>query len=152
MTRQADKFHTWKHGYGVKDGVYRSWLMMKNRCDNERSEDYKNYGGRGIHYDPAWADFRNFLADMGDRDHGLTLERNENDGPYCKNNCRWATRGEQNLNSRNCHYLELGGMRVPMKCAADMHGLHYDCLRERLNGLGWDVLRALLTPSRRRLK
>jgi len=143
----GEKAPAWKHGYDTKDGIYRSWLMMKNRCDNPRSPDYKNYGGRGIHYDSAWAYFRNFLADMGEREDGMTLERSENDGPYCKANCHWATRTEQNRNSRNCNYLLLGGINVPMSCAAKMHGLHPDCLRQRMKS-GWEVERALLTPSR----
>jgi len=79
---------------------------MKDRCDNPDNKDYKNYGGRGITYDESWSDFLQFLSDMGPLPNPeLTLERTDNDGNYCKTNCKWATRAEQNLNSRNTKRL-----------------------------------------------
>jgi hypothetical protein len=85
---------------------YGSWWNMKNRCDNPSCKDYKNYGGRGITYDESWKDFLQFLSDMGPLPNPeLTLERIDNDGNYCKKNCEWATRAEQNNNSRNTKRL-----------------------------------------------
>jgi hypothetical protein len=63
-------------------------------------KDYPNYGGRGITVDPSWLVFSNFFQDMGERPDGTTLERNDVNGPYNKNNCKWATFTEQNFNRR----------------------------------------------------
>lgn len=85
---------------GWQSPTYISWSSMKQRCDNPASIAYKNYGGRGITYDPAWADFVLFLEDMGEKPAGTSLDRIDNDKNYNKTNCRWATRREQNLNTR----------------------------------------------------
>ncbi len=79
-------------------GTYRSWSAMKYRCDNPRDSSYARYGGRGITYDPRWASFDDFLADMGPRPDGHSIDRIDNDGPYTKANCRWATLSEQRQN------------------------------------------------------
>lgn len=78
--------------------TYRSWQAMKRRCGSPQDTFYGRYGGRGITYDPRWAKFEAFLADMGERPQGTTLDRVDNDGPYTKENCRWATPAEQRVN------------------------------------------------------
>jgi hypothetical protein len=73
---------------------------MRNRCRNPKNPEYDHYGGRGISVCERWDDFRNFLADMGERPAGTTLDRWPNpDGDYEPSNCRWATHREQRLNS-----------------------------------------------------
>lgn len=80
--------------------AYAAWRHMRKRCDDPNNPAYHNYGGRGITYDPSWKSFYIFLKDMGQSPEGLMLERKDNEGNYCKDNCCWATRSEQMSNRR----------------------------------------------------
>lgn len=84
--------------------TYVSWVAMKARCLNPANHNFPLYGGRGITVCERWAGedgFINFLADMGERPDGKTLEREDNDGNYEPSNCTWATVEEQNANKRD---------------------------------------------------
>jgi hypothetical protein len=80
----------------------RSWDEMIKRCGKPEHGDYANYGARGIKVCERWTDFENFLADMGHRPAGTSLDRIDNNGNYEPGNCRWATPTQQNRNSRHC--------------------------------------------------
>jgi hypothetical protein len=81
--------------------TWRSWASMIQRCTNPARENYRYYGGRGIKVCDRWRrSFESFLADMGERPDGLTLERLENDGNYQPDNCVWASKSAQALNRR----------------------------------------------------
>lgn len=92
-----------KHGHtgrNWKSPTYYSWSKMKERCLNPNHEKYSNYGGRGIKVCERWMSFENFLADMGERPYGKTLDRKEVNGNYEPENCRWATAKQQRRNQR----------------------------------------------------
>jgi hypothetical protein len=80
---------------------YQSYRSMTARCTDKKHKAYKNYGGRGITICLSWSqDFLNFLADMGPRPDGFSLDRINNDGNYEPSNCKWSTKQEQEQNKR----------------------------------------------------
>jgi hypothetical protein len=95
-----------KHGHTSNGGdtpEYNSWRAMIKRCTNRNHEAYSRYGGRGITIDARWLGangFKKFLADMGARPAGKTLDRINTNGNYEPTNCRWATSSEQHRNTR----------------------------------------------------
>jgi len=108
---------------------------------------FKDYGARGIKICDRWGDFALFVIDMGERPHGKTLDRIDNDGHYEPTNCRWATPKEQRENSRSpIQFVEFEGR---IQCAADWAkelGISSTSMYRRLRK--WPVERALTKPRR----
>lgn len=92
-----------RHGH-YRSPTYNSWASMVQRCTNPARGNYRHYGARGIQVCESWrADFVAFLADMGERPDGCTLERNDTNGNYEPSNCRWATFAEQMASRQHRH-------------------------------------------------
>ncbi len=87
------------HGLS-KSETYRSWQRMKTRCLDSTYSMYRHYGGRGIKVCAQWLSFENFLRDMGLRPTGKELDRQDNNGDYTPENCRWATKSQNQRNKR----------------------------------------------------
>lgn len=143
--------HRFRHGHAVtgpghsnnESPTYRVWRKMRARCDNPKNDWYHRYGGRGIKYATRWRKFENFLADMGVRPPGKTLDRIDNDGDYTKKNCRWATPLEQARTNRRVIDTPKGPMTL--QDAAAYSGLDYYTLRYRLRQ-GWATERLFDRP------
>lgn len=82
--------------------TYRSWKEMRQRCMNPASPKWKWYGGRGVSICERWNLFEMFLADMGERPKGHSIDRINPDGNYEPSNCRWATPKQQAETNRGC--------------------------------------------------
>lgn len=129
------------HGL-TKSPAYQSWQAMKNRCLNENQKSFNNYGGRGIEICKSWLSFENFIADMGERPIGTTLERIDNNKGYSKENCKWATITEQSRNTRQVVNLTFQGKSMCMMDWAKETGIPYPTIQDRRNR-GWSTERIL---------
>ena len=125
-----------KHG----TGSYKSWYHMLSRVRH-----HPLYKGVGI--DPRWYDFRKFYKDMGDRPSKKTLDRRNPSGPYCKSNCRWASRKRQSRNRRNATWVVWKGRPVLFSDLVEMEGVvPYSVVRTRHFRLNWGLKESLKTP------
>lgn len=131
---------TTTHGFTGRP-FYNIYKSINQRCNNPRNRCWKNYGGRGIKN--QWHRFETFKADMYDGylEHlalygsiNTTIERIDNDGPYCRDNCRWATRREQNENRRSNPLVRTNGKALLIRDWVKLLGTsrsHYDYVRSR---------------------
>lgn len=133
----------YRHG-GAATPTYVVWSGMKRRCAIPTSSGYFRYGGRGIKVCERWMSFANFLADMGERPLGTFIERIDNDGPYSPENCKWATRAEQNRNTRRTKKITFNGTTLCLKDWARKLRLCPDTLKYRLKT--WTLDEALSAP------
>jgi hypothetical protein len=118
---------------------------MRYRCEKPSKHNFKHYGARGIKVCARWQSFENFLEDMGERPPGTTLDRKEQNGDYCKENCRWATRLQQANNARSNHMIEVDGKRMSVSEAAREYAIPMQRLWSRLK-LGWPPALAVRAP------
>lgn len=142
----------YKHGHAKASGnsvEYQTYNHMLGRCFNQNKPDYRHYGGRGITVCDRWREsFENFLADMGSRPAGMSLDRIDVNGNYEPGNCRWIPVAEQQSNKRNNRVVTVNGETGPLKAMCDKYSKHkYDTVRARLNK-GLSVEEAFFKESR----
>ena len=118
---------------------------MLNRCLNRKCKFFRHYGGRGITVCDRWRVFENFLADMGIRPLGMTLDRVDNDGNYEPTNCRWATPVVQSRNSRMNRNFTIDGVTQCLTLWLRHFGISHQAFRYRTKR-GLSEIEALTTP------
>jgi hypothetical protein len=130
-----------KHGK-THSKEFRTLSYMKARCYNPNLKCYKNYGGRGIKICDRWLDkengFLNFFTDMGECPEGYSIERINNDGNYCPENCKWIPLSEQAKNKRNVVNLTFKGETLNMNEWSKKLNVDADTIRNRFKN-GWNV-------------
>lgn len=128
--------------------LYQTWANMRARCEKPYNNRYETYGARGIKVCERWKSFENFRNDMEPtwKPH-LSVERINNDGHYCPENCRWATDHEQARNTRSNRWIEFNGKRMILADWAKETGISHSLISYRLK-VGWTIADALTTPSR----
>lgn len=124
------------------------WSGMMHRCYSPKNHSFKHYGGRGITVCERWHKLENFLADMGERPPGTSIDRIDVNGNYEPSNCRWATPLEQGRNRRKNYKLEVGGVPMTLDEAAAALGLTRSTLWSRLER-GWTPEEAVKYPKLR---
>jgi hypothetical protein len=136
------------HGM-ARTPTYEVWFNMKRRCLDPRHKSYADYGGRGIRVCERWLAFENFLADMGVRPAGLTLERDDVNGDYGPGNCRWATWLQQVRNRRCTVLLSAYGETKAMTVWAEdpRCAVALTALQKRVEA-GWAHEDAIARPRR----
>ncbi len=120
------------HGHHKRNktsATYWTWSNMLQRCTNPNVHNYKNYGGRGICVCKAWLSFKSFLRDMGEKPPNLMIDRIDNDGDYCKENCRWSTLKEQARNKTTNILITIDGVT---KCLAEWCKIYKICYANAL--------------------
>lgn len=134
------------HGL-TKSSEYKIWNGMKNRCYNEKTINFSDYGGRGIKVCDRWKNsFENFLLDMGKRptdDH--SIDRKDVNGDYCPENCKWETEYNQQRNKRNVRFFAYYGKMLTIPEIAECEGIETSTLRRRIDK-GMSLHDSLLTP------
>lgn len=139
--------HCTTHGMS-RSPTYRSWLAMVARCTNPKHNRSHIYSGAGVSVCERWRKFENFLADMGERPEGMSLDRfPDGAGDYGPGNCRWATSRQQALNRRTTRWLNWEGRTESLKDLAGRAGIKRLTLTMRLKR-GWSLDKALTTPVR----
>jgi hypothetical protein len=116
--------------------LYHLWNGMKARCRDPNHVGYKSYGAKGIKVCDRWLTFAHFVADVGERPEGTSLDRKRVKENYGPNNWQWATSLEQSENTTRNQYIESGGERLTISQWSRKLGIDQRTLNRR-RYLGW---------------
>lgn len=138
LYKESNKNINKKHGLSGKR-LHRIWCSMKQRCTNTQSAGFKNYGGAGITICNEWLDFQAFYdwATANGYADNLTIDRIDNNGNYCPDNCRWVDMKKQQNNRRNNRKVEYRGCEYTISELAIKLNIPYATLLGRINS-GWN--------------
>lgn len=126
---------------------FRIWSLIKSRCFCNTDRMFKYYGGRGITVSPEWVrSFETFLKDMGNRPLGGSIDRINNNGNYCKENCRWATKIEQANNKRTNKLHTYKGLTLTSADWSRIAGISSQLFYTRMKR-GWSFEKTINTPT-----
>ncbi len=142
-TKKGVEHYAFKHGMASrtkgKDRIYSIWVAMRQRCNDINDQQYHDYGGRGIRVCKEWDHFINFYNDLGERPEGMQLDRIDNDGNYCKENCRWADMKTQANNRRTTRHHIINGEKIKHSNLLHVLNMTRDKFRgiEERKGIKW---------------
>ena len=125
--------------------TYRTWQAMITRCTNVSVKSYQDYGARGISVCTRWLVFENFLADMGEKPPGMSIERMDNEKSYEPDNCKWATKIEQARNTRANRFITYEGKRMTQVEFSEVIGQKRATVSYRMRA-GWTPEQIANTP------
>jgi hypothetical protein len=124
--------------------LHNVWKDMKSRCNNPNDKAFYRYGGRGIKYQSSWEIFKNFSEDMlPTYKKGLWLDRVDNNGNYCKENCGWRTPQEQNNNRRGNIVITFNNLTKTLEQWSRFLNIKSSTLRQRYFTYKWDIEKCL---------
>jgi hypothetical protein len=142
--RYGDPTHTENEKHGaISSAEYRIWSHIIGRCCNPNDNNYSRYGGRGISVCREWREsFSAFLRDMGKRPDGMQIDRIDNNGNYCKENCRWTTPAKNNQNRSStklklCDVLAIRASSDTGEALAKRYGISPSQALRVKNGKRW---------------
>lgn len=149
LFREAVKNRNKTHGMsGTR--IYRIWRSMLTRCESPRHPTYAQHGARGISICKEWHEFPAFYKwaiETGYVDGAkLSLDRIDNNGNYCPENCRWANAVTQGNNRRTNKRIEINGRVKTLTQWAEEYGININTVNSRINQMKWDVVKAITTP------
>lgn len=120
--REVAGLHSKRHGQN-NSGMYHVWWSMHRRCYDPKHKAFKQYGGKGVRVCERWHDISNFVADMGSRPAGTTIDRLDASKDYEPGNCRWATGKQQIRHRSNTYTVEYNGEKIALGDLLDLKGV-----------------------------
>lgn len=141
ILKNTNKYNCISHNHLDYRPVHKVWDTMIRRCTNPKCDMYHNYGGRGIKVCSRWTDkdsgFINFWNDMGSRpvdENGrpFQINRIDNNGDYCPENCEWASVLDNAHNTRKNIFVYLYGDKYCLSEACKMFGLKRTTVSEAI--------------------